>query len=482
MTVSANPVGRTYRQVWAGPRVARHALEPLAALIDMVTLVLTGASVTLIYQNFGPDIYFANYVGLAFLSSLLFVSLFKAAGGYEKFLSVQNSVAPILTVLLWLAVISLLCLTAFLLKSGSYFSRGTLVMFTLAGSGTLLLNRVFWHKMISGLANRNLITTKRVLLIRSRLAGLKDEEKSTRRAIPDLRTNGFNLSHKLEIDLNNIPELHAILPQILQMVADGRIEEIFVEFEQNQLGHVSGVANILRILPVPVRLILDPLTQSICAQSIRQIGNLLVTEIQREPLTWGERLLKRVLDLAIAAAALICLSPLMLFVATLIKLESAGPVFFIQDRNGFSGKTFKIVKFRSMKVLENGSTIIQATQNDARVTKIGRFIRRTSIDELPQLWNVIIGNMSIVGPRPHAVAHNDYYSQLIAEYAFRHHAKPGLTGLSQVRGLRGETPELGDMRQRVETDIDYINTWSIWKDLKIILMTAFVLFRQRRAF
>lgn len=481
MTLSANQVGRTYRHAWAGPRVARHALEPLAALIDVVTLVLTGSCVTLIYQNVGPGIDFGNYVGLAFLAALLFVSLFKAAGGYEKFLSSQSSVTPCLTVLLWLAVICLLCLTAFLLKSGSSFSRGTLIMFTIAGSGTLLLNRAFWHKTISGLAYRNLITTTRVLLIRNRHAAALDESPA-RRAIPDLRTSGFNLTHQLQLDLSNIQELNSVLPEIQQLVNDGRVEEIFVEFEQGQLGHVTKIASILRIFPVPVRLILDPLTQSICSQSIRQIGTLLVTEIQREPLTWGERFLKRALDLVIAAIALICLSPLLLVVAVLIKLESKGPVFFIQDRNGFSAKTFKIIKFRSMKVLENGPAIIQATQNDARVTKVGRFIRRTSIDELPQLWNVMIGNMSIVGPRPHAVAHNDYYSRLIAEYAYRHHAKPGLTGLSQVRGLRGETPELGDMRQRVETDIDYINSWSIWKDLRIILATAFVIFGQRKAF
>ena len=481
MTVSANPVGRTYRNAWSGPRVARHALEPLAALIDVVTLVMTGACVTLIYQNFGPDIDFANYVGLAFLASLLFASLFKAAGGYEQFLSSQKPLTLCLTVLLWLTVICLLCLTAFLLKSGSYFSRGTLVMFTITGSGTLLFNRFFWHKTISGLATRNLITTTRVLLIRSRFPSPTDESVA-KRAIPDLRPSGFYISHQLQLDLNNLAELNSLLPKIHKLVAEGHVDEIFVEFEQSQLSHVSSITSILRILPVPVRLILDPLTQSICSQSIRQIGNLLVTEIQREPLTWGERLLKRALDLAIAAISLIILAPLLLMVAALIKLETRGPVFFIQDRNGFSGKTFKIVKFRSMRVLENGSTIVQATENDARVTRIGRFIRRASIDELPQLWNVIIGNMSIVGPRPHAVAHNDYYSRLIAEYAFRHHAKPGLTGLSQVRGLRGETPELGDMRQRVETDIHYINSWSLWSDLQIIALTAFVLFRQRQAF
>lgn len=482
MTLSAIPDSRVYRPAWAGPKVARHALEPLAALIDVVSIELVGISVTFIYQNFGASIDFTSYAGLSFLASVLFVSLFKAAGGYEKSLSSSTSNTPYLTIGLWLAVVGLLCLTAFLLKSSSYFSRGTLVMFTGAGAATLVLNRVYWHKMIGGLANRNLLTTTRVLLIRSSAFGRREHDNTTQRATPDLRTSGFTLSHQMALNLKNLEEFHRTIPQIRQLIADGKIEEIFVEFEQSQLGHVAKIASILRILPIPVRLILDPLTQSICSQSIRQIGDLLVTEIQREPLSRVERLLKRALDLSVAATGLLALLPFMLLVAVLIKIESPGPVFFMQNRNGFSGKTFKIIKFRSMKVLENGPTIIQATQDDPRVTKVGRFIRRTSIDELPQLWNVIVGDMSIVGPRPHAVAHDDYYSRLIAEYAFRHHAKPGLTGLSQVRGLRGETPELGDMRQRVETDIDYINGWSIWKDMQIIVQTVFVLFRQRKAF
>ena len=157
----------------------------------------------------------------------------------------------------------------------------------------------------------------------------------------------------------------------------------------------------------------------------------------------------------------------MLLTALWIKLDSPGPIFFLQTRNGFNGHAFRIVKFRSMHVLEDGDTIRQATRADPRVTKIGRWLRRTNIDELPQLFNVLYGNMSLVGPRPHAAAHNSEYEKLIANYAFRYHVKPGITGWAQVNGYRGETPFTDLMEKRVELDLWYINNWSMWLDIKI---------------
>jgi undecaprenyl-phosphate galactose phosphotransferase/putative colanic acid biosynthesis UDP-glucose lipid carrier transferase len=164
----------------------------------------------------------------------------------------------------------------------------------------------------------------------------------------------------------------------------------------------------------------------------------------------------------------------MLVVAFLIKIDSKGPVFFTQARNGFNGRTFRIIKFRTMTVLEDAGTIQQAVRNDRRVTRIGRWLRRLSIDELPQLFNVLVGEMSIAGPRPHAVVHNSEYGRLIERYAFRHRVKPGLTGWAQVNGLRGETSTLDQMIKRVELDIWYINNWSLALDIKILLRTVFV--------
>jgi undecaprenyl-phosphate galactose phosphotransferase/putative colanic acid biosynthesis UDP-glucose lipid carrier transferase len=184
----------------------------------------------------------------------------------------------------------------------------------------------------------------------------------------------------------------------------------------------------------------------------------------------------------LASTLLIALLPLLLLVAVLIKLESPGPVIFSQRRKGFSGREFRIFKFRTMKVLEDGHVIPQTRRNDPRVTRVGRILRATSIDELPQLLNVLRGHMSLVGPRPHAVAHDDGYSKVIAKYAFRQHVKPGLTGWAQVNGFRGETARIELMERRVDCDLWYIKNWSFWLDLRILVLTCFEVLRSRNAY
>jgi exopolysaccharide biosynthesis polyprenyl glycosylphosphotransferase len=181
-----------------------------------------------------------------------------------------------------------------------------------------------------------------------------------------------------------------------------------------------------------------------------------------------------VFDVVGSTGLLLLLSPLLLLVSAAIKLESRGPVIFRQHRKGFNGRPFTIYKFRTMTVCENGASIRQAQANDSRVTPLGALLRSTSIDELPQLINVLRGEMSLVGPRPHAVAHDDEYSKLIANYAFRHHVKPGITGLAQVKGFRGETARLELMERRVDEDLWYINNWSMWLDLWILIRTCIV--------
>lgn len=194
------------------------------------------------------------------------------------------------------------------------------------------------------------------------------------------------------------------------------------------------------------------------------------------PLGRAEQIRKRVFDFVISLVALFFLVPLFLIVALAIKLESPGPVLFRQRRRGFSRKEFQIFKFRSMKVVEDGPQINQAQKDDPRVTRIGRFLRITSIDELPQLLNVLRGEMSLVGPRPHAVAHDDFYTNLIENYAYRHHMKPGLTGWAQVNGYRGPTPRIEDMEKRIQYDLYYINNWSLSFDIAILFKTIKVVF------
>ena len=181
---------------------------------------------------------------------------------------------------------------------------------------------------------------------------------------------------------------------------------------------------------------------------------------------------KRALDILVAGGALLFFAPLFLLVAILIKLESPGPVLFRQLRGGLNGRSFTIYKFRSMRCQENGSKVVQAKRDDARITIVGKIIRKSSIDELPQLLNVLKGDMSIVGPRPHALAHDEQYGALIANYNLRFRARPGLTGLAQIRGLRGGTTALEAMAARVDADNEYIERWTLGSDIKILLMTV----------
>ena len=183
---------------------------------------------------------------------------------------------------------------------------------------------------------------------------------------------------------------------------------------------------------------------------------------------------KRVLDLTLSILLLIFISPLLLVVAVLVLIDSRGPVFFVQRRTGFEGDIISVLKFRTMTVLENGDEVRHAGRHDDRVTRVGRFLRRSSIDELPQLVNVIRGEMSLVGPRPHALAHDAYYGGLLPQYARRFRTRPGITGLAQVSGSRGEIRSLDYMAQRVELDNDYIERWSLMLDLKILARTAAV--------
>jgi putative colanic acid biosynthesis UDP-glucose lipid carrier transferase len=176
------------------------------------------------------------------------------------------------------------------------------------------------------------------------------------------------------------------------------------------------------------------------------------------------------------------LMPFIAVIALAIRLESSGPAMFLQTRVGFNGRTFRIYKFRTMSTCEDGPVVVQATRNDKRVTHLGNLLRKLSIDEVPQLLNVLRGEMSLVGPRPHAIAHDNEYDRLIATYAIRHKIKPGITGWAQVNGFRGETPEIGMMKQRVESDIWYIEYWSLWLDIRILLLTMFRVWKSDRAY
>jgi putative colanic acid biosynthesis UDP-glucose lipid carrier transferase len=238
----------------------------------------------------------------------------------------------------------------------------------------------------------------------------------------------------------------------------------------------------LRVVPFPVSFVPIGAASEIFSRRSRELDSAICVELHRGPLTAVERAAKRCIDVLLAGIALITLLPLLAAVAFAIKLDSPGPVFFRQKRCGFNGRSFGIYKFRTMLVMEDGPSIVQATAADCRVTRIGKWLRRTSIDELPQLFNVLDGSMSLVGPRPHAVAHDSEFDKVVWNYAFRQRVKPGLTGWAQVHGCRGPTPTAALIERRVEYDLWYIDNWSLRLDLAILLQTPIEVLRGRNAY
>lgn len=212
------------------------------------------------------------------------------------------------------------------------------------------------------------------------------------------------------------------------------------------------------------------------------VGNVQSLSVYDTPFQGASDVMKRIEDIVLSSLILMLIAVPMLFIAAAVKLTSKGPVIFKQKRYGLDGKQITVYKFRSMTTQDNGNVVKQATKNDARLTKIGGFLRKTSLDELPQFINVLQGRMSIVGPRPHAVAHNEEYRKIITGYMLRHKVKPGITGWAQVNGLRGETETTNKMVQRVEFDLEYINRWSVWFDIKIVVMTVFNGFVNKNAY
>jgi len=249
-----------------------------------------------------------------------------------------------------------------------------------------------------------------------------------------------------------------------------------------QVQRVVDLLEELRDTTASIYFVPDIFVVDLIQSRTADIQGVPIVAMCETPFQGTRGLVKRSMDIAISSIALIVLSPLLLLVALLIKLSSPGPVIFRQRRYGLDGQVIDVLKFRTMTVTEDGPIVLQATVDDSRVTPLGRVLRRYSIDELPQFLNVLRGTMSLVGPRPHAVAHNEQYRRLIKGYMVRHKVLPGITGLAQVNGCRGETSRLEDMRRRVDYDLDYLRHWSPTLDLRILVQTALQILGDRKAY
>ncbi len=260
------------------------------------------------------------------------------------------------------------------------------------------------------------------------------------------------------------------------------VDVIFIALPMRQVQRVVDLLDELRDTTASIYFVPDIFVVDLIQSRTSEIHGVPIVAMCETPFHGSRGLVKRSMDIVISLIALIALLPFLLVIALVVKLSSPGPAIFRQRRYGLDGQIIDVLKFRTMTVTEDGPEIQQATRGDSRVTAVGRLLRRYSIDELPQLINVLGGSMSLVGPRPHAVSHNEQYRRLIKGYMVRHKVPPGITGLAQVNGCRGETSQLEDMRRRIEYDLDYLRHWSPTLDLRILMQTVIQLLSDRKAY
>lgn len=453
----------------------------LTAILDYV-LILTACIAagvgyhSLILRGNVPDL--MQYVGAGNIVAALFVLGSASQGNYNpsKIVSARLQVRSI--ILFWSLALLSLALFLFLAKSGPDFSRGTIVIFGALGLALLLVSHVWISSALKEALASGQLAGDRAITIgdREAMLGLSQASILWKSGAREIRR--YSLPPLAGADY---AEGLRLVDEAMHFTRSNSVDCILLALQWSDERRRNLICERLQALPIPVLLLPDQHVESIFSQG-QKLGREFTVEIQRPPLSTGELALKRALDVILAGGLLLALAPLFAAVGLLIRLEAPGPLIFRQRRKGFNGREFTIFKFRTMNVLEDGREIPQARRNDPRVTRVGRILRATSIDELPQLINVLLGTMSLIGPRPHAAAHDDGYSKLIAKYAFRQHVKPGLTGWAQVNGFRGETARLELMEQRVEFDLWYIKNWSFWLDLRILVLTCFELPRRRNAY
>lgn len=281
---------------------------------------------------------------------------------------------------------------------------------------------------------------------------------------------------------NNEIEYKGDFNKLIVDAKAGELDRIYLAMSMSDEIEMRELIRNLTNTTCSVILIPDIFTFNILQSRTEEVNGVPVVPLFDTPINGINMVFKRLEDIFLSLLIIILISPILLVIAVAVKVSSPGPVIFKQKRYGMDGKAIKVWKFRSMTVMENDTLVKQATKNDVRVTKVGSFLRKTSLDELPQFFNVLSGKMSIVGPRPHAVAHNEQYRNIIEGYMLRHKVKPGITVWAQINGWRGETDTIDKMEKRIEYDLEYIREWSIWLDLKIILLTVFKGFINKSAY
>ncbi|MBP9736849.1 MAG: undecaprenyl-phosphate glucose phosphotransferase [Rhodoferax sp.] len=364
----------------------------------------------------------------------------------------------------WVAVIVLLALT----KTNEIFSRAWMVSWFVAAACTLAVGRAISFVAMAQMRRAGYMH-KTVLLV-----GDSSLLTTVRQRVRQATWSGYDIVGTLGIDQS---------AELAAQDKDLRPDEIWIGLSMGDHERLDELMAALGQSTANIRLLPDLQMYQILNHGMSVTLGIPMVDISVSPMFGGRRLAKAVLDYTAAALILVLISPLMLLIALAVKLSSPGPVLFQQKRHGWNGEEIMVYKFRSMVVhQESHGGVTQATKQDARVTPIGRFLRKSSLDELPQFINVLQGRMSVVGPRPHALAHNQQYMERIDKYSLRHKVKPGITGWAQICGYRGETDTLDKMEDRIKHDLYYMEHWSLWMDIKIILLTPLATIQNKNAY
>ncbi len=449
------------------PAILRSAFFALAALADALAIVVSAIASGMawhymFYEDAGM---LDNHFRIGCVIAALFVvpNIMRDDYAMSRYFKFSGHLGRIF--LLWnLAFLSALII-AFLTKTTTDVSRGAMVYFYVFGFVCTGAVRSLLVQGIESRARAGGLSARRVFLIghEAELQRFSEQYEPWKLGMRIVAAAVLRSEESLEEDL-------ALAAASARML---RPDDVFILEPWSQKETIDACVNAFLRVPASIHLGPERILDRFTGVQIERNGPIASLNLVRRPLNTCEIVLKRSFDIAAAAAALIVLSPLLAFAALAIRLDSPGPVIFRQRRYGFNQQPFRIYKFRSMTTMDDGRDIVQAREGDARITRVGRILRRLNIDELPQLINVLAGEMSLVGPRPHALAHDQHFERSIALYARRHNVKPGITGWAQVNGLRGDTSTDDKMRKRVQFDLFYIDNWSLAFDLRIIALTIF---------
>ncbi len=423
----------------------------------------------------------AIFIGVA-LSSIFF-RLFDVYGK-ECILSRRLPIQRLLSA--WAVAFAVMLGFAFALKISSSFSRIWVVSWFWIGAGALVGARFVLSEWVSSRAGASALADRWVILGAGehgqRFAAQVNEIDD-----PCTRLLGFIEDRNTRVPRSsNGCNVLGDMEYLLDMIRADMVDQVFVALPWTAGDRLTKLVQQLALTPVRVCLVADPLGAEFPNRTIRYVGKVPTLQLSDRPLAGWPYVAKAIEDRLIAVLGLLFVAPLMVLIAMAVKIDSPGPVFFRQKRFGFNNKIIEVWKFRTMfaNVIDPGGAV-QATRNDSRVTRLGRFLRMSSLDELPQLINVLTGDMSIVGPRPHPIglrSEGRPFDDIVNRYAARHRVKPGITGWAQVNGWRGQTDTLEKLQKRVECDLFYIENWSIWFDFKIILKTVVVICKDDNAY